>query len=63
VKVTCRYCGELTPKEQAIRMNLAEYKTWEMVMVGAEFTSFSTSAHQEYTQICEVCFRKSKEKK
>ncbi len=63
MKVVCRYCGKLTPEEQAIKMNIAEYKTWEMFMIGAEFTSFPTHSHQEYTQICAVCYRRSREKK
>lgn len=57
MNVICKSCGGLEKEEDAIRMNLMEYRTWEQLQAEKPgIIHISLFEENLHTQICRKCY-------
>ena len=56
MKVICRKCNNLISEDEAIKVNMAEYKTQEQCLIDIPFISLTEQDFHVYTQICPTCW-------
>ena len=58
MQVICKNCGKLVQEEVAIKMSVADFKSFQMTKMDLEGCSFFENEHHQYTQICKLCYDK-----
>jgi hypothetical protein len=57
MRVVCRHCGKLVDEKLAIKITVADYEECKMMLDDLPMISIPPNARNEYTQICEMCWK------
>ena len=55
--VICASCKNLIPEENAIKMTIAGYKSYEQIKLNIPLITIGPYDNSVYTQICQKCYR------